>query len=172
MASLGGAVVQTLIAIVIAGMLLMHAATAVRTARSIGTTLAVGSLGFREATPIVSVDAGIQLDIGVAPAGGSILATFPVTLDAGESYVVFGKMNGFAASLNLSMLDGTNGFRLDGIDPEDWSGYSVSGAGDVNGDGFGDLISGAAGTAFIGCGGAGESYVVFGKAGGFPASLP
>ena len=36
--------------------------------------------------------------------------------DAGESYVVFGSAAGFAASLDLAALDGSNGFRLDGID--------------------------------------------------------
>ena len=46
-------------------------------------------------------------------------------------------------SLSLADLDGTNGFRLDGIDASDYSGFSVSGAGDVNGDGFADLIVGA-----------------------------
>ena len=64
---------------------------------------------------------------------------------AGESYVVFGTDTGFAASLDLSALDGSNGFRLDGIDAYDYSGRSVAGAGDVNGDGFDDLIVGAPG---------------------------
>ena len=48
-----------------------------------------------------------------------------------------------SASLNLSSLDGSNGFRLDGVAEYDFSGFSVSGAGDVNGDGFDDLIIGA-----------------------------
>ena len=66
------------------------------------------------------------------------------TRNAGESYVVFGSSGGFAASLDLSALDGSNGFRLDGIDAfDDESGWSVSGAGDVNGDGIADLIIGA-----------------------------
>jgi Ca2+-binding RTX toxin-like protein len=83
--------------------------------------------------------------------------------DAGASYVVFGKAGGFAASLELSALDGLNGFVLNGIDAIDRSGRSVSGAGDVNGDGFSDLITGAwLGEAI---------YIVFGKAGGFDASL-
>ena len=47
-----------------------------------------------------------------------------------------------AAGFPLSTLDGSNGFRLDGIDLWDYSGYSVSSAGDVNGDGFDDLIIG------------------------------
>ena len=38
---------------------------------------------------------------------------------------------------------GTGGFVINGIDPDDWSGQSVSGAGDVNGDGLDDLIVGA-----------------------------
>ena len=90
---------------------------------------------------------------------------------AGESYVVFGKASGFAASLALSSLDGTTGFRLDGIDASDGSGKSVSGAGDINGDGFGDLIIGAYGGDPVSNSAAGESYVVFGKASGFAASL-
>ena len=38
-----------------------------------------------------------------------------------------------------------NGFVLNGIDSYDQSGSSVSSAGDVNGDGFDDLIIGATG---------------------------
>ena len=63
--------------------------------------------------------------------------------DAGESYVVFGSDAPFAASLDLAALDGANGFVINGIDEGDCSGFSVSGAGDVNGDGFDDLIIGA-----------------------------
>ena len=42
----------------------------------------------------------------------------------GDSYVVFGSDAGFAASLDLAALDGSDGFRLDG------AGWSVAGAGD------------------------------------------
>ena len=89
----------------------------------------------------------------------------------GESYVVFGRSGGFASVINLGTLDGTTGFVLTGIDTADWSGRSVSSAGDVNGDGFDDLIIGApygdqAGTNFEG-----ESYVVFGQSGGFASSI-
>ncbi|HED52865.1 MAG TPA: hypothetical protein ENJ00_01515 [Phycisphaerales bacterium] len=90
---------------------------------------------------------------------------------AGESYVVFGRTTGFGASIELSSLDGTNGFLLNGINAEDWSGDSVSGAGDVNGDGIDDLIVGAFGADPNGQSGAGESYVVFGKSTGFGASV-
>ena len=63
---------------------------------------------------------------------------------SGASYVVFGKASGFAANLDLSSLDGSNGFKLSGVAANDCSGCSVASAGDVNGDGFADLIVGAA----------------------------
>ena len=77
---------------------------------------------------------------------------------SGASYVVFGKASGFAANIDLSALDGTTGFKLSGVAANDFSGRSVASAGDVNGDGFADLIVGARGA-----GGSGASYVVFGQ---------
>jgi hypothetical protein len=85
---------------------------------------------------------------------------------AGESYVVFGAANvGAGGAIELSSLNGSNGFVLSGIDADDLSGRSVSGAGDVNGDGVDDLIIGAFGADPNGNSLAGESYVVFGAAG-------
>jgi Ca2+-binding RTX toxin-like protein len=89
--------------------------------------------------------------------------------NAGESYVVFGR-GSFGASLELSALNGNNGFRLNGIAANDRSGFSVSGAGDVNGDGFDDLIIGSNQTDLIVGGEIGEAYIVFGRA-SFGASL-
>ncbi len=84
---------------------------------------------------------------------------------AGESYVVFGGTDvGESGSLELSELDGTNGFVINGIDQDDRSGYSVSNAGDINGDGIDDLIIGAPSADPNGQESAGESYVVFGGA--------
>ncbi len=85
---------------------------------------------------------------------------------AGESYVVFGNDQGFTSELDLALLDGSNGFVLEGIDEDDESGVSVSGAGDINGDGIDDLIIGAPSIIF-----AGETYVVFGSSAGFEAEL-
>ena len=69
--------------------------------------------------------------------------------------------------------DGSLGFVLQGELASDLSGYSVASAGDVNGDGFADLIVGApfADGPADGRGGAGDSYVIFGKAGGFGAKI-
>ena len=59
---------------------------------------------------------------------------------SGESYVVFGGGGvGTGGVLELSSLDGSDGFALNGIDVFDRSGQSVSGAGDLNGDGVDDL---------------------------------
>jgi FG-GAP repeat/RTX calcium-binding nonapeptide repeat (4 copies) len=89
---------------------------------------------------------------------------------SGSSYVIFGKGSGFDATLKVSNLDGSNGFRIDGESREDQSGCSVASAGDVNGDGFDDLIIGARGADPNG-NVSGASYVVFGKASGFGATL-
>ncbi len=70
-------------------------------------------------------------------------APFAGADDRGAAYVVFGKASGFAASIDLSTLNGGNGFKLGGAAIGDWSRYSVASAGDVNGDGFADLIVGA-----------------------------
>ena len=88
----------------------------------------------------------------------------------GSSYVVFGKLTGFDAAMSLSSLDGSNGFRMDGVAKYDHSGASVSNAGDVNGDGFNDLVIGAP-NARVNGHYTGSSYVVFGKASGFAATL-
>ena len=87
----------------------------------------------------------------------------------GKSYVVYGFSNGFTASLDLSALNGVNGFIIVGIDDNDQSGYSVSGAGDVNGDKVDDIIIGAPGADPGGKSQAGEAYVIYGRKTGFPA---
>src|SRR5262249_28016168 len=73
----------------------------------------------------------------------------------------------------VNVAAGSGGFVIHGQDGGDDSGYSVSSAGDVNGDGFDDLIIGAKfGDGPLNsrsC--AGDSYVVFGKAAGFAAEI-
>ena len=73
--------------------------------------------------------------------------------------------------INVSILNGSNGFRLDG-EREFFleSGRSVSSAGDINGDGFDDVIVGAPFASTNGTQ-SGSSYVVFGKTSGFDAAM-
>jgi Ca2+-binding RTX toxin-like protein len=94
--------------------------------------------------------------------------------NAGDSYVVFGKASGFGTSIDLAVIaTGNGGFVIHGEEAFDGSGQSVSSAGDVNGDGFDDLLIGAPGGGGPGNtrSGAGDSYVVFGKASGFAAEI-
>ena len=81
---------------------------------------------------------------------------------AGESYVVFGRSS-FPLSIDLANL-GSAGITIFGVDVDDRSGFLVSTAGDVNGDGFDDLLVGAFWGAALGNSkpGAGDSYVIFG----------
>lgn len=95
---------------------------------------------------------------------------------AGAAVVLFGRSTGFAANLFLEDLAASDGFRIEGTTPRvgtildgrngDSAGYSVAGAGDVNGDGFADVIVGAPTE-----GDAGAAYVVYGAASAGPLRL-
>jgi hypothetical protein len=85
----------------------------------------------------------------------------------GEAYLVFGRTNGFPAEVVLSSIylggGGVSGVIFRGIDDSDNAGVSVARAGDVNGDGFDDLLIGAE-NGGPNSGNNGETYVVFGRA--------
>jgi Ca2+-binding RTX toxin-like protein len=91
--------------------------------------------------------------------------------NAGSTYVVFGGTNmGGDGTLNLSTLDGSNGFVINGFVAEDRSGSSIQGLGDINGDGIDDVIIRNApynGYYAESRNISGASYVVFGS----PASV-
>ncbi len=72
-------------------------------------------------------------------------------------YLMFGTTEGF---VNM-----TQGFVIFGdLSALDSFGWAVSGAGDVNGDGYDDIVIGA---PFSGSGGQGAAYVLFGRASHF-----
>ncbi len=84
---------------------------------------------------------------------------------AGDSYVIFGKADwSLTATIDLANL-GSAGVIIFGAGGTDDSGTSVSGAGDVNGDGFDDFVIGAPGgdASLDSKSAAGDSYVIFGK---------
>ncbi len=89
---------------------------------------------------------------------------------SGASYVVFGQAANFGAALNLSALNGANGFQINGEAAFDLSGNTVAGAGDINNDGFDDVIIGASAADPNGSR-SGASYIVFGTSAGMPANL-
>ena len=82
--------------------------------------------------------------------------------DAGESYLIFGKNTGWT-DIDLSTLTLPQGITIYGAVSGDNSGYSVSGAGDVNSDGYSDIIIGAYRANPFGRLVVGESYIIFGK---------
>ncbi len=85
----------------------------------------------------------------------------PTGTYSGSAYVVFGKAD--SAAVDLSAL-GDGGFAIHGEGPFQHAGNSVSGAGDVDGDGLADVIIGAPYGHPNGAAYSGRSYVVFGKA--------
>jgi hypothetical protein len=91
-------------------------------------------------------------------------------IDAGKSYVVFGRVITTAVDLS-AVANGAGGFVINGQGASDYSGFSVSSAGDVNGDGLADLIVGARQSDPLAGANAGRSYVVFGKADGLAINL-
>jgi hypothetical protein len=80
------------------------------------------------------------------------------TANGNKSYVIFGKADNTAVEAT-AIEAGNGGFVINGLlDPTDKSLYAVSAAGDVNGDGFDDLIVGGRGIDNF----TGKSYVIFG----------
>lgn len=81
-------------------------------------------------------------------------------INAGQAYVIFGT-NSFPSSFNVSTLNGSNGFTINGLTAGDWLGYSVSGLGDVNGDNKADFIISGPYSSSNGVN-SGQAYVIFG----------
>ena len=83
------------------------------------------------------------------------------SITATSTYVVFGGPNvGASGSIDLSTLDGNNGFRLNGTYFQ--IGLSVTSDSDINGDGIADLIISAPNAYPNDIYDAGSTYVVFG----------
>ena len=89
--------------------------------------------------------------------------------ERGNTFVLFGKGSGFQSEFDLyDYYDGDtdepfDGFRISGANLGDYSGASVASAGDVNGDGFDDILIGAPSADASGQYLAGQTYVFFGQ---------
>lgn len=82
--------------------------------------------------------------------------------EAGGAYLVFGAPT-FPARIALVSLNGANGVRLNGVAEDNRAGTSIGAAGDLNGDGYGDVLVGAPDATVSGLEGVGLAYVVFGR---------
>jgi hypothetical protein len=130
---------------------------------SFGTTLNLSTLngtnGFR--IDGVATNNNLTYDMAVGDINGDgyddiVLGAPRYNTNTGAVYVLYGKSASFGSVINLSTLNGTNGFRIDGITSGDRTGSGVA-LGDVNGDGYKDIIIGAYGRST----GAGAVYTVF-----------
>ncbi len=84
-------------------------------------------------------------------------------LSAGESYVVFGGPTVGQGPISLNNLDGSDGFCISGRDPDDFSGTTVSAAGDLNNDGYADIaVTAPGGLDIMPFADFGECYIIFG----------
>jgi hypothetical protein len=105
-----------------------------------------------------------------APAGSD-----PDTTTKGAIYVVYGSSNQSDVTLNVDgVIDNSNksrGFVIQGATQGDRSGESVSNAGDVNADGYADLVVGSPYADPNGKSNAGASYVIYGSSGGSNVDL-
>ncbi|KAJ1386763.1 hypothetical protein B484DRAFT_440242, partial [Ochromonadaceae sp. CCMP2298] len=87
---------------------------------------------------------------------------------AGAVYVIWGKGEGFATLDLLGFVSGdSTGFIIQGAMAGDNLGWSVGAAGDVNNDGYADVIVGAPRADPEGRSSAGAVYVILGKGEGF-----
>ncbi len=89
--------------------------------------------------------------------GDVIVGADGFSLGTGRVYVFHGSAAGLSTTANWTM---------NGEAEEDWFGWSAAAAGDVNGDGYGDVIVGALGYSAY----TGRAYLFLGSAGGLGAT--
>jgi hypothetical protein len=89
-----------------------------------------------------------------------IVGAYAQNSSAGEVYIYLGSASGLNTTV-ASTLNGKNSF--------DEFGYSVANAGDVNGDGYGDIIIGAPGVSIPNSNN-GAAYIYLGSATGIPTN--
>ena len=140
------------------------------------TTSFPASAGFK----IQGAAAGGALGISVSGLGdinGDGISDFIIgASDVGEAYVIYGRAAGVAwPNIDLSSttsFPATAGFKIQGAAAGDLLGISVSGLGDVNGDGASDFIIGASAASPNSRSSAGEAVIIFGTCTQMDYELP
>ncbi len=129
--------------------------------------ITAGEGGFRVDGQTFRDYAGVSLD-GAGDVDGDglddvIIGAYgadPKGMISGRAYVIYGKTDTGSVDL-FQVVTGNGGFGFSGEAAGDQAGVSVAGAGDVNGDGFADVLLGSFGSDAKGKD-AGRSYVFFG----------
>jgi hypothetical protein len=118
----------------------------------------LGNPGFSSSKPLGDVNGDSIDDFFLAADGNSDVTT------PSQAYIIFGRAgSGFPADLDLTTLNGTNGYAIDEVSPGDRTGFSGGGAGDMNHDGIQDIAVHANalapdGNALLG----GRTFVLYG----------
>lgn len=153
------------------------------TANPAAATVDLNALDGTDGFTLRGVNVGDQLGLGVGGAGdfngdgvGDLIVGAPLAdpagrLNAGQAYLIFGKKAGFSAELDVSLLNGSDGIRINGGSPSDVAGIAVAGNRDFNGDGRADLLIGATGADDPGLSRIGFTYIVYGVNGPFSADF-
>ncbi|PKB17160.1 HYR domain-containing protein [Flavobacterium sp. 5] len=115
-------------------------------------------------------DAGISIDTIGDINGDGIQDIAAITGGSGagngKCFIIYGSHSGFPAVLRTNQLNGTNGFTVEGDATIGIIGNSVSGLGDINGDGISDFAMGSYnGTGQV------HKFVIYGRLSNFPLTL-
>ena len=141
-------------------------------------------VGMGNAVAVGDINGDKVSDIIIASQGASPNGVF----NGGSYWILFGQKKGgtwptpMPATVKLSTLNGSNGFRLDGTQqyygcsgcPQNqWGDASNTvAAGDINGDGYDDVVIGMPGGYYTQAGLPMSAYVVFGHGGTWPTPMP
>lgn len=121
-----------------------------------------GTLGQRKSIASGDLDGDGQKDL--------ILSTTLSKDGENSDGLIYVLLDLTTSTLQPSDLNGTNGFTIKGLNSGERLGSSLT-TGDVNGDGYDDIIAGAFTASPDGRTNTGKTYVIFGRSGTYPATI-